>query len=237
MSTPHEITDKEPAGVPTLEDVWGKIHDLYEEDPGHAVRSQELIKTLHHYIAIDIYSHLTPGAKRRGVRVVEEAPILGSYKKKDVDIAVVDPYSGPLMLIGVRSQMSSIGKNVLTYYQDIIGECISLQERFPMTTMGYIYLHPLSYTQNGKKTNTDVARYARLYASIGGRDDGLYKHEVGSYDHFAYAVVNFDEDYPELCDDLIRDACPDTDLSIMTFTSRMIETFKKRNVWIDDVFD
>ena len=43
----------------------------------------------------------------------------------------------PLILIGVRSQMSSVGKNILTYTQDIMGEAVSLQDRFPMAVFGY----------------------------------------------------------------------------------------------------
>lgn len=216
--------------------VWRKINKLYQEDPVHAVRSQELIKTLHHKLAIDLYKHLSDKAKNDGVRVIEEASIYGSYKRKDVDIAVVDPNNGPLITIGVRSQMSSVGKNVLTYYQDIIGECISLQERFPMTTMGYAYLHPLYFVDKGKTIRTDVERYAQLYSSISDRDDRLYKNQLGVYDHFAYAVVDFNKDSPKLRDDIVRSRVSDIDLSITTFVDRLVTTFVKRNVWLDDLF-
>ena len=138
--------------------------------------------------------------------------------------------------MGVRSQMSSVAKNVLNYYQDIIGECISLQERFPMTTMGYAYLHPLYYMDDGRKKDTDVARYAQLYSSIAGRDDRLYKQQTGIYDHFAYAVVDFYSDNPVLYDELVRDSVKDMDLSMTTFARRLVETFKKRNAWLSDMF-
>ena len=110
---------------------------IFETDPIHAVRSQEFIKTFHKFIAKDLEGFLLPKALKAGVKVVQEAKIFGSYKSKDVDVAVIHPVNGPLICVGVRSQMSSIGKNVLTYYQDIAGEAISLQERFPMSVMGW----------------------------------------------------------------------------------------------------
>lgn len=237
MSELRIITAKEAQESPKLEDVWYKIHELYLENPQHAVRSQELIKTLHHKLAIDLYTHLSKEALSRGINVVEEAPIYGAYKKKDVDIAVIDPYNGPLITVGVRSQMSSIGNNVLTYYQDIIGECISLQERFPMATMGYVYLHPLTFIKNSKRVRTNVERYAQIYSTIAERDDRLYKQQLGSYDHFAYAVVDFTSEDFDLRDDLIKEAVPDIDLSIMTFIDRMVNTFVMRNIWLGDLFE
>ena len=236
------ITESDAAEDISFADVWTQINSLYKKDKVHAVRSQELIKTLHHKIAVDFYRRLSKRAKNNGVKVVEEAPIYGSYKKKDVDIAVIDPYNGPLLTIGVRSQMSSVGKNVLTYYQDIIGECISLQERFPMTVMGYVYLHPLKYFDKEVEKTTDVARYSRLYSSIASRDDRLYKHQVGSYDHFAYAVVEFDSSTNRpspnrLRDDMVKTAVDNIDLSVSTFVDRMVSTFQRRNIWLDGIFD
>lgn len=210
------------------------MKEIYNADPVHAVRSQEFIKTLHSAIADIFRNRLSAGAKRAGVHVVEEAPVFGSYKKKDVDIAVIHPTNGPLVTVGVRSQMGSVGKNALTYYQDIIGECISLQERFPMMTMGYVYMHPLK-TQAGETPNHE--RYAKLYASIGSRDDRLYKNQVGSYDQFAYLVVDFDTDPPTLHDEIVKAAVPGIDMRIESFVERMICTFNKRNLWLDDIFD
>lgn len=211
-----------------------EMKDIYEADPVHAVRSQEFIKTLHGTIADELRERLSAKAIREGVQVIEEAPIYGSHKKKDVDIAVVHPINGPLLTIGVRSQMGSVGKNALTYYQDIIGECISLQERFPMMTMGYVYLHPTE-THDGESPNHE--RYSRMYSAISCRDDRLYKNQVGSYDQFAYMVVDFTCDPPALRDEIVSGAAPETDMSVYTFVDRMIQTFNRRNIWLDDLFN
>ncbi|WP_168627366.1 hypothetical protein [Cryobacterium sp. BB307] len=227
----------------TLGQTLETMHELYTKDRVNAVRGQHFIKTLHGYIAEQLRARLHPDAFKDGVRVIEEASILGSHKTKDVDVAVVHPSSGPLLLVGVRSQMSSIGKNVLTYYQDIVGEAVSLQERYPMTIHSYVYLHPYSYVEVKPATKTlpernivvtpDHTRYAKMYRAIAGRDDKLYRTVSGIYDQFAYMVVDFDKSPALLRDDIVNAASPDTDLSIETFVDRVIDTYKRRNIWLD----
>jgi hypothetical protein len=234
-----------PAAPPvkTLADTLKEMHTLYTTDPVKAVRGQHFIKTLHGHIAQELAVRLHPSAVSAGVTVKEEAAILGSHKSKDVDVAVMHPTSGPLILVGVRSQMSSVGKNVLTYYQDIVGEAVSLQERYPMTVHTYAYLHPLSYEEKKDATktmpartvtvDTNIDRYAKMYRAITGRDDKFYRVLSGIYDQFAYLVVDFTKSPAELRDDLVSAAVPDTDLSISTFVDRIVETYKRRNIWFD----
>jgi hypothetical protein len=225
-----------------IEETLSVMQAIYSRDPVAAVRGQYFIKTLHGYIADDLRSRLHPQAIKAKVEVQEESTVFGSHKTKDVDVAIIHPTSGPLVLVGVRSQMSSIGKNVLTYYQDIVGEAVSMQDRFPMTTHAYAYLHPLHYTDEkrvsgesvpGNKVTPDHARYARMYRAITGRDDRLYKNMTGIYDEFAYLVVDFEAKKAELRDDVVKSAVPDTDLSITTFVDRIVETYKRRNIWFD----
>lgn len=235
----------EPAGgrPTTLDETLKKMHDLYAANRVNAVRGQHFIKTLHGYIADQLEARLHPDAIRMGIEVIEEAKILGSHKSKDVDVAVVHPQSGPLVLVGVRSQMSSVGKNVLTYYQDIVGEAVSLQERYPMTVHSYAYLHPYSYVEERAATRTrpareevvtpDHPRYAKMYRAIAGRDDKLYRTVSGIYDEFAYLVVDFEKSPALLRDDVVNAASPDTDLSIETFVDRIVDTYKRRNIWLD----
>ena len=234
ITTP--LTPGTPQLDPALATCLLEMHRLYQADPIAAVRGQSFIKTLHHYLAKELATRLHPAAIRRGVRVVEEAHVLGSHKPKDVDVAIVDPISGPLVLIGVRSQMSSVANNVLTYYQDIVGECVSLQDRYPMSVFGYVYLHPLRAQKGSgpriRVVDTDYQRYAKLYAAIGGRDDTMYRHLHGVYDHFAYMLVDFNKDPIELRDDLVA-AAVRTDLQVSTMIDRIVATAKNRTVWLD----
>lgn len=212
-----------------------EMHKEYETNPEGAVRGQRFIKILHKHLSADFEARLTAQARRRGIRVALEATIFGSHKPKDVDISVVDPENGPLMMVGIRSQMSSIGKNALTYYEGIIGECISLQDRFPLSTIGYVYLMPLRPIKEGKeKEVVPHGRYAQMYAAIAGRTGQDFSSRRGIFDQFAYMVVDFEPDPPALRDSLVQAAAPKIDLTIGTFVDRMVSTFKERHVFLDD---
>ncbi|UQE75741.1 hypothetical protein MYK68_03745 [Gordonia sp. PP30] len=229
---------------PSLEDVLRDMKATYDLDPVKAVRGQGFIKMLHKYIADDLRSRLTTTALRDGVEVKEEVKLFGSHKPKDADVAVIHPDNGVLLSVGVRSQMTSVGNNVLEYYQGIIGECISLQDRFPMAVYGYAYLHPLLSkkwgTVQGRKVlrdeHPDHARYALMYNAITGRDGTLYKDIRGVYDQFAYLVVDFQNTpLPTIRDDLVQTSVPlgQRDLRVSTFVDRLVDTFRQRNIWLD----
>lgn len=207
-----------------------EMKSIYAEGIDAAVRSQRFIKVLHRAIASEIEVRLTDTARKEGLAVVAEAKLHGSFKDKDVDIAVIHPVNGPLILCGVRSQMSSIAKNILTYSQDIMGEAVSLQDRFPMTVFGYCYLLPLKPHDTG---NLDVPRYSKIFGSMSGRSEASYKHERGRYDHFAFACVDFETDPPTLREDLVAEGNPKVDLALSNISDRLIETFKLRNPWLD----
>lgn len=211
-----------------------EMHQIYMDDPVKAVRGQGFIKILHEQINADLTARLTTKfSQKRHIAAKNEAMIFGSHKPKDVDVSVIDPENGPLLMIGIRSQMSSIGNNVLNYYEGIIGECISLQDRFPMAVIGYIYLMPLQPVLEGKeKERVDHARYARFYDAVAGREGQAYKDIRGIFDQFAYMIVDFANTPPTLHDELLP-ADLKHDLRISTFVDRMIDTFKSRHVFLD----
>lgn len=227
----HELANNLRGAM--IDDVLTDMHALYLDNPVKAVRGQGFIKILHGHIAEELESRLTPWAIKRGIYIKPEAKIYGSHKPKNVDVAVIDPTNGPLLAVGVRSQMSSIGKNALTYYQDIVGECISLQDRFPMCTYGYAYLHPLASIKEGKEGESiDHERFARLYEAISGRDGRAYTQIRGVYDEFAYMVVDFAQSPPTLRDDIVA-ASVEMDLTIATLVNRLIAKFKARHIWLE----
>ena len=217
-----------------LDDCLREMSKIYFANPRKAVRSQKFIRELHSYIADLLQSRLHPKAVRQEITVIQEAKLFGSHKPKDVDVAVVHPKNGPLVVVGVRSQMSSVAKNALTYYQDIVGECISLQDRFPLATYGYAYLHPMMEIRPSLTfgPSPDHQRYARMYEAISGREGRNYREIKGVYDHFAYMVVDFAQCPPVLMDQKIESST-ELDLSIATFVDRIVETSKRRHLWID----
>lgn len=213
-----------------------KMKAIYAEGIDAAVRSQRFIKVMHTELAAELTARLTPKAIKERVEIRLEAPVHGSFKDKDVDVAAIHPVNGPLILIGVRSQMSSVEKNILTYTQDIIGEAISLQDRFPMAVFGYAYLLPL-HPAGKQAKRLNYQRYARIFGSITGRSGPTYKAERGRYDHFAFALVDFDESTPALHESLVQDAVPSgVDLRLTNLVARCVDTYRERNPWLDDYF-
>jgi hypothetical protein len=206
------------------------MKDIYVANPEDAVRSQQFIQTLHNYIASSLKERLNKNAEKENVKVITEAELYSSSKPKKVDIGIIHPVNGPIMQIGVRSQMSSIAKNTLTYYEGIIGECISLQDRFPLCVHGYVYLMPKKVILGGKeKESINHDRYARMYDKIADRGY-LYKNVKGSYDNFAYFVVDFNADPIDFKEDWENIK---NDLRISNFVDRMIKTFKDREIFME----
>ncbi len=210
----------------------------YREDPVKAVRSSGFIKQLHAYLGREIDARLTPWARKQGYAVKYEAGILGSYKTKAVDVTLIAPDNGPLMCIGVRSQMSGISKNALNYHEGIVGECMALQSRFPLAVHSYVYLMPVQIIKKKRAEAIDHARYAKLFAAVTGRGGVGWEQIRGKFDEFAYMVVDFESDPPALRDDLVRAGVTDVDLSITTFVDRIIETFAQRMFFLPrPIFD
>ena len=116
-----------PADIQNLLSCLEVMKRTYLTDPTKAVRGQGFIYLLHDYCVEELVSVGVPREK-----IFKEATVFGSHKPKDVDVAVIDEVNGPFIIVGIRSQMSSVGKNILTYYEEIIGDCISLHDRFPM---------------------------------------------------------------------------------------------------------
>ncbi|MEM8556717.1 MAG: hypothetical protein AAGG50_02630 [Bacteroidota bacterium] len=233
----REFEDKSRGGVGevvTLDAVLTAMGREYRADPDRAVRSQRFIKLLHRYIGTQLEQRLTDEAKARGICIRYEGTIMGSGKPKDVDIIVSDPDNGPLVLIGVRSQMSSIGKNVLTYWEGIKGEGASLQDRFPMSLHAYLYLHPLqSIKATREKESIDHRRYARMYAHITGRSGQQWYHIRNRFDEFAYMIVDYNASPPILRDDIVEEAVSkeEADLSVTTFVDRIVQKYNKREIF------
>lgn len=181
-----------PADLTDLTNTLAAMKATYLADPVAAVRSQRFIKHLHEYCTRELER---VGFDREQIKTEES--ILGSHKAKRVDIAVVDPANGPLVVIGVRSQMSSISKNILTYYEEIIGDVISLHDRFPMTVIGYVYILPTRPIKPGLEGEiTDLNRAQMLYSFITERGD--WRNTKDKYEKFAFLRVDFTNDPPTL---------------------------------------
>ena len=193
-----------------------QMKEAYLKSPVVAVRSQSFIKILHDYCISELHK---AGIADDKFQIIKEATIYGSHKSKDVDVAVIENINGPQIIIGIRSQMSSVGKNLLTYYEEIIGDCISLHDRFPMAVLCYVYLLPKHPIKKGLSETVNLERAEQLFERIAGRED--WRDTKDKYEHFALLKVDFESDPPSLIDTIPL-------LSIDEFFDNIIKTYNAR---------
>jgi hypothetical protein len=206
-----------PADILKLYDCLQDMKETYLTNPTSSVRSQKFINKLHDYCIDELKR---AGISEREFTVLKEATLYGSHKPKDVDIAVIENINGPQIIIGIRSQMSSVSKNLLTYYEEIIGDCISLHDRFPMAVLCYVYLLPQNPIKPGcKNEEVNLDRAEKLFLRITGRTD--WRDPKDKYEHFAFLKVNFSANPPKLLH-------TDKKLMIGDFFDKIVATYNER---------
>jgi hypothetical protein len=193
-----------------------QMKEIYLNDPAASVRNQKFINVLHDFCISELHKIGIDDSK---FQIIKEATIYGSHKPKDVDVAVIENINGPQIIIGIRSQMSSISKNILNYYEEIIGDCISLHDRFPMAVLCYMYLLPQRPIKEGHDENVNLDRAERLFERIAGRDD--WRAPKDKYEHFAFLKVDFESDPPALLDTVPL-------LSVDNFFDNILLTYNNR---------
>lgn len=234
-----------PADIPKLIDCLADMKATYLANPTAAVRGQTFIFKLHRYCVEELQRAIGPNKVQKidlvnmkqptgrphyptvqidpqKYQLMQEVTLFGSHKNKDEDIALTHFANGPQIAIGVRSQMSSVGKNLENYYEGIIGECISLHDRFPMATLGYVYLLPKNPIKPGLHEEIDLDRAETLFEKITNREDWHSPND--RYEHFAFLKVDFSTNPPT-----IIPSSPS--LSIETFFDKLVATHNNRNLF------
>lgn len=217
-----------PIDKAKLEEVFGEMKDLFMKDPETAVKSQGFIRKLHNYC---IYELKRLGIKEDIVTIKDELKVYGAHKPKNVDVGVVHNEAGPLIAISVRSQMSSIMKNIATYYEGHIGDCISTHDKYPALVYGLIYLLPAKIIRKDKegKTRTesyDLHKIEKLWEKVNNRKDEYdVKHK---YEHIALLIVDFEKN--KIVDSIPHER---SDLRIENFFDKLLQTYKERNMFLE----
>jgi len=217
-----------PINKKDLQKTLTEMKRLYVEDPVKAVRSQNMIKQLH---AFSIRELKRLKVSEALVDIKPEAKMYGAHKPKLVDVGVTHPEAGPLIAICVRSQMSSIDKNFINYYEGIIGDVISLHEKYPALVAGQIYMLPkatIITDERGRRRHEphDLRKKEKLFKLITNRKDR--SDRIDKYEHLAFLAVDFAKDPPE-----ILDIPKDPDLRIETFYDKLLETYNERNPFLE----
>jgi len=115
------------------------------------------------------------------------------------------------IVIGVRSQLSSIAKNFDTLMERTFAETINLRFRHPQLVMGEVYLLAVKdYDEQMMKENqvgwrdeyTDVEKFISIFNSMSGRDDQEDVNEFYKYERCALLLVDFNMEPPKIYDTL-----------------------------------
>ena len=218
------------------------------------IKSGSLIQRIHEVTKQSLHGELLRRGIRHEThppigKKTPELDIWGFLKKKKQDIVIVlggeKPVpekidEGPLtgqtdeigrqatqnsIVIGVRSQLSSVDKNFDTLMERTFAETFNLRLRHPRLVMGEVYMLAVKdYDEQLMKENlvgwknsfTDVERFVAIFNSLNQRDDVENIRDFYKYERCLLLLVDFSADPPkvyETSDQLREDGVVNEDFS------------------------
>ncbi len=141
------------------------------------------------------------GRDTKKPEIIREGPLAGainSIGKRRSENAIV---------IGVRSQLSSVGKNFDTLMERAFAETLNLRLRLPKLVMGEVYVLPVveydaqAMKQNSiawKKRPTPIEKFINTFLGISERAIGKDDKENYKYDRTALILVDFRQSPPQI---------------------------------------
>lgn len=186
-----------PADISKLTSALTKMKKLFVANPTRAVRSKSFITEFQNYCAAELRAL---NLATNGLTIEIERKIEVGRGKVEADVGIFNAGGAPQLIIDVRSQMSSLGKNFNNYIRMKAGEVESIHERYPKCVIGLIYIHPTGDLQTRRRINPvgsfNYISAAKQLSSLSGRistDDSL-----SVYERVAYCVIDFNQDPPRL---------------------------------------
>lgn len=121
-------------------------------------------------------------------------------------------YSNNILVVNVRSQMSSLAKNSDTLFERTFAEAQNLHMRYPNIVLGEVYLIPLHEYDDElvknkivgfKSKQTNLEKYISFFNSINNRIIGGPDY---AYERCALLIVDFNKPTPQLfsCSDELK---------------------------------
>lgn len=182
------------------------------------IRSQKLIKYLHEYIKQELINYKVNPEKIFPPPKLSrpELKLVGFLKAKDQDICVVpnvdltksrivdNPEIEKIISINVRSQLSSLKKNIDTLHERTFAEALNLHLKYPNQCLGEVYLIP-THEYDDKtmleskvtfKRVSNIEHYVEIFQAISNRVD--VKEDQFKYERACLLIVDFSKDDPKL---------------------------------------
>lgn len=213
------------------------------------IRSQRIINLIHEVVKNEF--------RRRGVprqmiyppigNSSPEIKIKGFLKSKNQDIAIIpikrlvsltntaSPEVEKIISVNIRSQLSSLSKNIDTLYERTFAEALNLHLSYPKQCLGEVYLIP-THEYNDKemlrnrvifKSASKVEDYIRMFQAINNRR-ATNKDEY-KYERVCLLIADFRQKIPKLYKSielLKRDGLIPKDTSV-SLDNLTIENFAK----------
>jgi hypothetical protein len=200
------------------------------------IRSQGLIFPIHEVVKVSLAQELQIRGRRfeihppQGV-TAPELKIAGLIKAKDQDLVILFDgdaavpeliQNGPLtsesdfvglrqsersIVVGVRSQMSSVAKNFDTLMERAFAEALNLRLRMPRLVMGEVYVLPVvEYNDRAmeneevawKRKPVNVSKFIRTFIAITHREPADLGNTLYKYERSALVLVDFRPAQPRI---------------------------------------
>lgn len=99
--------------------------------------------------------------------------------------------------INVRSQLSSLGKNVDTLYERTFAESLNLHLRCRNMCLGELYLIP-THEYNKNQTKVKVEKYLNAFNAISVRNNVVSDLDLYKYEQICLLIVDFRPEIPKI---------------------------------------
>lgn len=240
------------------------------------IRSETLIQRIHEVTKVSLHDELTrrnishvihPPLQKRS----PELNVWGFLKKKKQDVVVIfgdnepsperiteGPLAGEMdelgksttehsIVVGVRSQLSSVAKNFDTLMERTFAETVNLRFRHPRLVMGEVYLLAIKdYDDEAMKEDevvwkeqyNDIKKYISIFNAMNRRCDHEDMNEFYKYERCALLLVDFSREPAKIyktIEELKKDEIVDStfaqdysSLSPLNFSKDLVDAFVKR---------
>jgi hypothetical protein len=200
------------------------------------IRSQKLILGIHEATKRSLSDELTAARRKFAVYpalgvTTPELSVCGFIKAKKQDLVVlmdadtptaetvkdgpltgvIDPLgrevSERALVVGVRSQMSSVANNFDTLMERAFAETLNLRLRLPRLVMGEVYVLPVVEYRNDEMLRNRIvfetepvalAKFVRTFLGISGRAPENDSGDFYKYERSALVLVDFRETPPRV---------------------------------------
>ncbi|MCX6740346.1 MAG: restriction endonuclease [Candidatus Parcubacteria bacterium] len=222
------------------------------------IRSQKIINYIHEYVKSDFVNN---GVKKNKIypplnKSNPELKIKGFLKSKNQDVSILpspdylehslsgDPKAERIITVNIRSQLSSLQKNIDTLYERTFAEALNLHLLHPRQCLGEVYLIPTHEYSDKEmlrnkvafKPQSKIEDFIKMFQAINNRntDHG----DEYKYERVCLLIADFRKQKPKLYsttedlkkDHLVRDDFDFdlAELSINNFAKDLLEIYKKR---------